>query len=90
MTTWTEWRLVEKVMKMQNESEEHYLRLEEKMMEMEERRHRDFQLQLMRLLCNQRGVTRQSDDSSLSRPGPSFNCHPMYSFTDFGDIPEDY
>ena len=82
--------LVEKVMKMQNESEEHYLRLEEKMMEMEERRQKenhDFQLQLMRLL---RGVTRQSDDSSLSRPGPSFNCHPMYSFTDFGDIPEDY
>jgi hypothetical protein len=30
--------LVEKVMKMQNESEQHYLRLEEKMMEMEEQR----------------------------------------------------
>ena len=40
-------RLVEKVIKMQEESDEHYLRLEEKMLEMEERRQkesREFQM----------------------------------------------
>ena len=56
--------LVEKVMKMQNESEQHYLRLEEKMMEMEEQRQKEdrgFQLQMMKM-CNQQSY------------------HPMYSF----------
>ena len=40
-------------MKIQNESEQHYLRLEDKMMEVEERReeNREFQLQMMGLLC---------------------------------------
>ena len=85
---------VEKVMKMQNESEQHYLRLEEKMMEMEERRqkeNREFQLKMMGILCSQQGVVRQSSDSSGQRPGPSFNYHPMYSFTsseDYGDSVE--
>ena len=83
--------LVEKVKKMQYKSEEHYLRLEEKMMEIEERRlkeNRDFQLQIMRLLCQQ-GVVGQS---SGQRPGPSINYYPMYSFTsseDYGDS-DDY
>ena len=55
--------LVEKVMKMRNESEQHYLRLEEKMMEMEEQRQKDnreFQLKMMGILCSQQGMGRQS------------------------------
>ena len=76
--------VLEKVMKMQSESEQHYLRLEEKMIEMEEQRQkesREFQLQMMALLTNQRG---QAQESHCSRPapGPSFNYHQMYSFPD--------
>ena len=53
--------LVENVMKMQNESEQHYLRLEEKIMEMEEQRQRHncaFQLKMMGILYDQQGVGR--------------------------------
>ena len=76
-------------MKMQSESEQHYLKLEENMLEMEEQRQREsceFQLQMMTLLCNQG----QPKDTNSTRqpPGPSFNYHPMYSFTD--DVDNNY
>lgn len=69
---------------MQSESEQHYLKLEEKMIEMEEQRQkesREFQLQIMALLTNQRGQA-QEFHCSRSAPGPSFNYHQMYSFPD--------
>ena len=56
--------LVEKVIKMQKESDKHYLRLEEKMLEMEERRQkesREFQLQMMSLLCFRTHFQRQCE-----------------------------
>ena len=53
------------------------------MLEMEEQRQsREFQLQMMALLCNQGGQA-QDSNSSGQPPGPSFNhYHPMYSFAD--------
>ena len=82
---------MEKAMNMHNESEQHYLKLEEKIMEMEERRQKEnheFQLQMIGLLCNQQGVVRQSSDSSGEHASTPFNYHPMYSLTpseDYGD-----
>ena len=79
--------LVEKVMKMQSEGEQHYLRLEEKMLEIEEQRQkesREFQLQMIALLCIQRGQP-QDSNSGRQLPGPTFNYHPMYSFAENAD-----
>ena len=74
--------LVEKVIKMQEESDEHYLRLEEKMLRMEERRQkesREFQLKMMSLLCNshaQGPIPRPTG----SAPSTSYPYPPMYTF----------
>ena len=77
--------LVDKILKMQSASEQHYLKVEEKMMEIEEQRQREsqaFQLQLFTLLCNQQGGIPQPSRSDGQCPGPSNSgtYPPMYSF----------
>ena len=77
--------LVDKILEMQSGSEQHYLKVEEKMMEIEEQRQREsqaFQLQLMTMLCNQQGRIPQPSGSDGQHPGPSNSSTypPMYSF----------
>ena len=71
--------LVEKMMKQQEESDNKYVKLEEKMLEMEERRHKEnqeFQMRLMSMLCNQPTVppmpyaTNYQPVYALSSPPP--------------------
>ena len=63
--------MVEKLMKMQEESDRHYMRMEEKLLEMEERRQREsqeFQLRLMSFFGGQ------------AAPSPPYNYPPTYPY----------
>ena len=75
---------LDKVIKMQAESENKFLNLEEKMMEMEVQRQesREFQLQMMSLLFYRQGATTHPmhGTSASGQTGPSNLFHPMFSF----------
>ena len=70
--------LVDKMVKVQEESEKNYIRLEKRMLEMEERRQKDnqeFMMRMMSFMCNPLMPHAQS-----STPQPQYNFHPMYNF----------
>ena len=65
--------VVDKMMKMQADSDSHYLKLEEKMMEMEERRRKEsqeFQMRMMALLCGPAAAA--SPASGSRQQGPAY------------------
>ena len=75
--------LVEKVLKMQDESQQHYLKMEQKLLEMEECRQkesREFHLQMMSLLCSQQYERPPLSGSGEQYPRSFPTYHPMYSF----------
>ena len=63
--------VVDKMMKMQTDSDSHYLKLEEKMMEMEERRRKEsqeFQMHMMALLCGPAAAASPASGSRQQDP----------------------
>ena len=79
--------LMERIIKVQEESDKHYVKLEEKLLEMEERREResqDFQFRMMSLLSNQSsdtGIRNTQPYISSSLPTTSsYNFHHAYTF----------
>ena len=78
---------MERIIKVQEESDKHYVKLEEKLLEMEERREREsqgFQFRMMSLLSNQSsdiGIQpTQPYISSCLPTTSSYNFHHAYTF----------
>ena len=91
--------LVEKIVKVQEESDKHYMKLEEKLLEMEEQRRKesqDFQLRMMSMLCSRPADTGvHSTRPYTSSPVPfnsscSYNRDSAYSFLGSQQDDNDY
>ena len=67
--------LVDKMVKLQEESEKNYIKLEEKMLEMEERRQKDnqeFMMRMVSFMCS-------PPMPQPSAPHTPYSFHPMYN-----------